>query len=155
MVAYSTGQCGVIAGPGVGVEQPANQLVVGIAGIAEVNEELAAIGIDGLSIAADQALHFGASWLGICGRSEARQAGDILAEMSAGTEIVVPTAHVLAGRGKPDALAVDLEKAVLAEVEEEAVGLVELLLQRARQEFNGAIRKSCQVGADRGDHGCL
>ena len=75
--------------------------------------------------------------------------------MSAGTEIVIPTAHVLARSGEADALAVDLQKAVFTEVEEEAVVLVELALQGARQEFNGAIRKSCQVGADRGDHGCL
>src|SRR5580658_4690068 len=141
----------------MGVEEAADKLVVGVAWIAEASEEFSARSraarIDGFRVTLYQALHFGAGGFRLGDRREAREPRHILAEVSAGTEIVIPTAHVLARGGESGALAVDFQKAVFTEVEEEGVVLVELALQGARQEINGAVRKRCQVGADASDYG--
>ncbi len=50
--------------------------------------------------------------------------------MGAGTKIVIPAAHVFSRSGESGALTEDFQKAVVRQVEEEVVILIELPLER-------------------------
>ena len=135
---------GLIAGPGVRIEQAADQLVIGITRITQVDEKPAG-GLHGLRIAAHQAFDFRAGWLRTSDSREASQRRNILSKARSRTEIVVPPAHVLSGCGQSGALPVDLQQAILAQVQKEGMILVELPLQRTVQQFDGAIREYSEI----------
>ena len=130
--------------PRMSIEQSADQFVVRIAGIAKVDEEFPG-GIDGLCITADQPFHFRAGWFRARDSGEAGQRGNILAEVRSRAEIVIPAAHVLSRRRQPGTLPVDLQHAILAQIQKERMILVELPLERAVQQFDGAVRKYRQI----------
>jgi len=127
-----------IAGPRVRIQQTDDKLVVSVAGVAMIHEE-SARGIHGRGESANQAMHFRARGCGACNGGEAGERRKILAKVRAGAEVVVPAAHVLAGRRETGALAIDLQHAVFTEVQEERVILVELALQRPIQQPDRAV----------------
>ena len=65
-----------------------------------------------------------------------RESGDVLPQRMAGHESVrvIPAAHIVAWRGQPCALPVDLEQSVIVQREEMAMNHVVLALQRAARE---------------------
>ncbi len=102
---------------------------------------LAARVVDGLRRATHQALHLRAGWFRTGNSREARQCRNILAEVRSGTEIVIPSAHILPRRRESRALPVDLEQAILTEIQKERMIFIELPFQRTAQQFDGAVGK--------------